>query len=264
MSGPSSEPKPAMPIDPDPAWGPIARIAGIFAGIAFFVATIAFLVEATGLLAEQPTYVRTAAGQIADDAAFYVTALAYQKAVLWDYVLRDGLYFFAYLALIPLGLALRELTGPRRAAQQLAAAFLFVAAIFGCMNAFQTFIPLGYWRGTGWEEVPATTMVTIGRVLNVVEGMTKWDSIASNITLAIAMVFVGRVIRDSGFAPKWLGSFAWLGAAVLASLAVSSVIPGTNVVYDLLALVIGVLIAPVLSAALGIFLARAPDRLTAT
>lgn len=249
----------AMPIDVDPAWGRAGQAAGIFAGTAFLIATVAFVIEAAGVIATQPAYLQTGAGPIADEAAFNVASIAYHQQVLWDYILRDGLYFFAYLALIPFGLALREVTGRHRVAPQLAVAFLSVAAIFGCMDAFQTFIALGYWRGSGFEQVAPTTMVTIGRVLDLVGGITLWDTRASNVVLAIALFFVGRVLRASGLGPRWLGAVAWLGAVVLAVLPIVSLI-GMDTVYDLLALVVGAVIAPILMIGVGVSIGRAVAR----
>lgn len=102
----------------DPTCSRTAFAWGIFGGVAFVIATVAFLVEATGLLAASPVYSSTAAGRLADEAKFFVAVFAYQQEVLWDFVPRDGLYFFAYLALIPLGLGLREVAGRRRVAPQ--------------------------------------------------------------------------------------------------------------------------------------------------
>ncbi len=162
MSDPTRTPIGAT-LSVDPAWGRTARAWGIFAGIAFAIATAAFVVEATGLLASSPDYTSTAAGQLIDEAKFLAASFAHQQQVLWDFVLRDGLYFFAYLALIPLAIGLREVAGHRRSAPQLAAAFLVVAAIFGCMNAFTTFVQVDYWRNSGWEQVPPAIMVAVGR-----------------------------------------------------------------------------------------------------
>ena len=113
MSDPTRMPYGAtQPVDP--AWGRTARAWGIFAGIAFATATAVFLVEATGLLGSSPDYTPTAAGQLVDEAKFFAASFANQQQVLWDYVLRDGLFFFAYLALIPLAIGLREVAGHRR------------------------------------------------------------------------------------------------------------------------------------------------------
>lgn len=247
----------STPTAVDHGWGPTARAWGIFAGIAFAIATAAFLVEATGLLASSPVYVPTGAGQLADEAKFHAAAFAYAQQVLWDFVLRDGLYFFAYLALIPLGLGLREVAGRRQVAPQLAAAFLLVAAIFGCMNAFQTFVMVDYWRNSGWELAPATIMVAVGRDLDLMDGLTRWAGVASYAALAIALYYVGRTCRASAAMPGWLGVVAFAGAAILVALTVASVVPGMDAANNLLSLAIGIVVAPIFTIGLGVHIARA-------
>jgi len=241
----------------DPAWGRTARAWGIFAGIAFAIATAAFFVEATGLLASSPAYVPTSAGQVADEAKFHVASFAYQQRVLWDFVLRDGLYFFAFLALIPLGIGLREVAGRRGVAPQLAAAFLGIAAVFGCMNAFQTFVMVDYWRNSGWEQVPATIMVAVGRDLDLMNGLTRWAGIASYAALALALYYVGRTCRASVAMPGWLGAVAYAGAAILVAMVVVSLFPDTDTAFNLLSLAIGIVVAPLVTIGLGVHIARA-------
>ena len=119
-------------------------------------------------------------------------------------MLRDGLYFFAYLALIPLGLGLREVVGRRLVAPQLAVAFLTVAAVFGAMNAFQTFVMVDYWKSSGWELAPATTMVAVGRDMSLMDGLTRWTSIGAFAVLALGLYYVGRTCRSSTAMPRWL------------------------------------------------------------
>jgi hypothetical protein len=243
----------------DPAWGRTARAWGIFAGVAFAIATVAFVLEATGLLAVAPAFVQTSAGVIADEATFHAASFAYAQKVLWDFVLRDGLYFFAYLALIPLGFALREVVGRRGVAPQLAAAFLAIAAVFGCTNALQTFVMVDYWRNSGWEMIPATTMVAVGRDMALMDGLTRWAGIASYAALAIALYYVGRTCRSSSVMPGWLGSVAYVGAAILVALLVASVMPDTDAVTNLLSLAIGAVVAPIVTIGLGVSLARAAN-----
>lgn len=235
----------------DPGWGGTARAWGIFAGIAFVVATAAFLVEATGFLGDSPAFIQTTAGAVADEAAFEVATFAHQQHVLWDYVLRDGLYFFAYLALIPLGLGLREVAGRRLASSQLAAAFLAIAAVFGATNAFQTFVMVDYWKNAGWEQVPTTTMVAIGRDLGLMDGLTRWAGIASYAALAIGLYYVARSCRTSPALPGWLGLVAYAGSAILAAMTAVSVLPDSAGLLNLLSLVIGILIAPIITIGLG-------------
>ena len=241
----------------DPAWGRTARTWGVFGGIAFVVATLAYLVEATGLLASQPAYVATSAGQLADEAKFHFAAFTYGQQVQWDYWLRDGLYFFAYLALIPLGLGLREVAGRRRVAPQLAPAFLAIAAIFGCMNAFQTFVMVDYWKNSGWDGVPATIMTAVGRDLDLMNGVTRWDGIASYAALAIGLYYAGRACRSSRVLPSWLGVVAYAGTLILIGLTIVSLIPDTDAIFNALGFAIGAVVAPVFTVGLGVHIARA-------
>ena len=252
---PISHPAPMSSIDP--AWARTARAWGIFAGIAFVIATSAFFIEATGLLASAPTYLVTGAGQVADEAAFHVASFGYQQQVLWDYVLRDGLYFFAYLALIPIGLGLREVVGRRSVGAQLGAAFLIVAAIFGCMNAFQTFVMVDYWKDSGWSQVSATIIDSVGRDLDLMDALTRWTGTASFVALAIALYYIGRTCRASASMPSWLGGIALAGAAILGAMAVLSVVPDTDTPGELLSLVVGVVIAPIFTIGAGVHIARA-------
>ncbi len=173
MSDPSPTPVASVPTAVDPAWGPTARAWGIFAGIAFAIATAAFVVETTGLIASAPAYTRTAAGQLTDEATFFAASFAHQQQVLWDFVLRDGLFFFAFLALIPLGIAVCEVTGHRRVAPQLVAAFMAVAAVFGGMNAFATFVQVDYWKSSGWDQVPPAIMVAVGRQTDLMGELSR-------------------------------------------------------------------------------------------
>ncbi len=256
MSDPTRTPIGAT-LSVDPAWGRTARAWGIFAGIAFAIATAAFVVEATGLLASSPAYTPTAAGQLVDEAKFFVASFAYQQQVLWDYVLRDGLYFFAYLALIPLAIGLREVAGHRRSAPQLAAAFLVVAAIFGCMNAFTTFVQVDYWRNSGWEQVPPAIMVAVGRDVDLMNELSRWAGIASYAALAIALNYLGRACRSGGALPGWLGVVAYAGAAILVAMIVVSQLSDADALSNLLSLAVGMVVAPIVTIGLGVHIARA-------
>lgn len=247
----------AVAANTDPAWGRTARAWGIFAGIAFATATAVFLVEATGLLGSSPDYTPTAAGQLIDEAKFFAASFAHQQQVVWDYVLRDGLFFFAYLALIALAVGLREVAGHRRAAPQLAAAFLVVAAIFGCMNAFMTFVQVDYWKGSGWDQIPPAIMVAVGRDVDLMNGVTHWAGIASYAALAIALYYLGRACRSGGVLPGWLGVVAYAGAAILVAMIVVSQVDGTDAISNLLALAIGMVVAPIITIGLGVHIARA-------
>ena len=132
------------------------------------------------LIGSPPTSASTSAGQLQDEATYWAAFFAYRHATLWDYVLRDGLFFFAFLGFIPLVLAANVATGGRRAAVQIAGAFIAIGAIFGALNAVTFFVDVSWWRGTGWEQVPPGLMAAIGRGTEMMDDLSAWSGIASN------------------------------------------------------------------------------------
>lgn len=242
---------------PDTGWGQTALVWGTVSAVAFAVATLLFLVETTGMLAPQPVYTPTAAGQIVDEAAYHVARFAYFNQVLWNWALRDVLYFVAYLGLIPLALAVREVAGVRRAAATLTVAFLGVAAIFGCLNAIPTFANAEYWRNTGWETVPAALMVAIGRDSQALDELSRWFGLGAYAVLALGLVYLGVTCRSTPSLPRWIGPVAFVGAVLLVGLVIAAEIPGADTAYNVLGLAIGVVIAPVIAIGLGAGVRRA-------
>ena len=163
----------------------------------------------------------------------------------------------AYLALIALAIGLREVAGHRRVAPHLAATFLVVAAIFGCMNAFMTFVQVDYWKNSGWDQVPAAIMVAVGRDVDLMNGLTRWAGIASYAALAIALYYLGRACRSGGVLPGWLGVVAYVGAAILVAMIVVSQVSDADALSNLLSLAIGMVVAPIVTIGLGVHIARA-------
>ena len=163
--------------------------------------------QATGLIGSEPTYTSSAAGQLQDEATYWVAFFAYRHDTLWDYVLRDGLFFFAFLGFIPLALAANVATGGRRAAVQIAAVFIGVGAIFGALNAVTFFVDVSWWRGTGWEQVPPALMDAIGRGTEMMDDLSAWCGIASNAALAVGLTYLGVacLTRASPLATDRLG-----------------------------------------------------------
>jgi hypothetical protein len=247
---------------PDRGWGSAARTWGLIAGVAFVAATLVYLVEAVGLLGSPAAYVSTAAGQLQDEAVFWAGVFAYRHTTLWDYALRDGLFFIAYLGLIPLVLAANATTGGGRAVVQIGGAFLAIGAFFGALNAVVYFADISYWRGTGWEQTPATIMAAVGRDTDAIDGISSWCGTASYAALALGLGYLGRACRVEAALPRRLGVVAYVGAATLVGLFALSVarIDGTDTLTELLSLVIGVIVAPIFTIGLGLHLGRVVAR----
>src|SRR5512146_2407344 len=94
----------------DRRWAGIARAWGFLVALGLLAGSVLFLVEDRGLLGAAPTYATTAAGQLQDEAHYWVALFAYRSSTMWDYLLRDGTLFVAFLGFIPLALALNAAT----------------------------------------------------------------------------------------------------------------------------------------------------------
>lgn len=233
-------------------WAKAAKGWGLFAGVAFAVATVAYLVQATGLIGSEPTYTSTSAGQLQDEATFWVAFFAYRHDTLWDYVLRDGLFFFAFLGFIPIALAANVATGGRRAAVQIAAAFIAVGAVFGAFNAVTFFVDVSWWRGTGWEQVPAALMDAIGRGTELTDDLSAWCGIAANAALAVGLTYLGVACLTEPALSRPIGWVALATAALEVADIAAGQITGLDAAQNVLGLITGVLLAPVIAIGLGL------------
>jgi hypothetical protein len=240
------------PPDGDDGWAKTAKGWGLFSGIAFAVASVAYLVEASGLIGAAPTYVATAAGQVQDEATYWAAFFAYRHDTLWDYVLRDGLFFFAFLGFIPLALAANVATGGRRATVQIATAFIAVGAIFGALNAVTFFVDVSWWRGTGWEQAPSTVMVSIGRGTEMMDDLSAWCGIASNAALAIGLTYLGVASLSEPALSRTIGWVALATAPLEVTIIAVGQVGGVDVIENVLSLVTGIVFAPVLAIGLGL------------
>jgi hypothetical protein len=235
----------------DQGWATAARSWGFFSGIAFAVATVAYLVEAAGLTGTPPTYAATVAGQLQDEATYWAAFFAYRHATLWDYVLRDGLFFFAFLGFIPLALAANVATGGRRAAVQIGGAFIAVGAVFGALNAVTFFVDVSWWRGTGWEQMPPALMAAVGRGTEMMDDLSAWSGIASNAALAIGLAYLGAASLTEPALSRRIGWVALATAALEVVIIAVGQIGGVDAVENLLSLITGAVFAPIIAIGLG-------------
>jgi len=254
-----TENAPAATLDRD--WARAARWWGTFVAIAFVIATIVYLLDAFDLLATPPHYASTAAGQLQDEGVFYAALFAYRHEIWWDHVLRDTLYFFAYLGLIPVLLAAIAAVRTHRSSIQIAGAFVGAGAIFGALNAVTFLVLTDWWKGTGWDEVPAALMASIGRTADFVDGISTWCGTASQAALALGFAYLGTACRADEALPRRLAPIAYAGAVILAAMIVIPQLPlDTGPLWDILALVVGVFIGPAVAWTLGRHLGRLPAK----
>lgn len=248
-------------MDLDRGWAGAARFWGVAAGLGFAVAAILFVADVLGWIGTVPTYAATSAGQVQDEATYWAAYFAYRNSTLWDVLLRDALFFFSFLGILPVYLAANAATGGRRTAVQLSGAFAAVAAVFGCLNAVAFYAAIEYWRDAGWANVPATIMVIGGRTTQALDALSSKAGMAEQATLVIAFAYLGVACRREAALPRRMAPVAWLGSVLLAALVVIPWLPfDTGHAWDIISLVVGAIIAPVLTIWLGLHLGRALDR----
>jgi hypothetical protein len=240
----------------DQGWATAARSWGLFSGIAFAVATLAYVVEAIGMLGSRPTYVATAAGQLQDEATYWAAVFTYRHATLWDYALRSGLFFFAFLGFLPLVLAANAATGGRRAVVQIGGGFIAVGAIFGALTSVAFFVDVSWWRETGWEQVPPGLMGPIGRGTEMMQDLSAWSGIASNAALLVGLTYLGFACLSEAALSRRIGWVALATAGLQLLIIVVSQISALDTVQNLLSLITGALLAPILLIGLGLRMSR--------
>jgi hypothetical protein len=216
---------------------------------------VVYLVEATGVLGAVPTYTQTGAGPIRDEATYWVAAFSYRHATLWNYLVRDGLFFFAYLGFIPVALAANVATGGRRASVQLAAAFIGVGAIFGALNAVTFLVDVWWWRSSGWEQTAPEIMIAVGRSTEMISDLSFWYGAAANVALAIGLGYLAAACFTEPALPRRIGWVALVTALVQLMIVGAALTDGMEHVHSVLSLVTGVVLAPMILIGLGLRLA---------
>ncbi len=252
--------------DPASAWSSIGRKAGWIAGAALLAGTVLFLLDATGVLGSGPVYHATSAGPVQNQATFYAQLFAHQHHVVWDIIGRDTLIPIAYLALIVVALAVRNVVGERSPAAQLMVGSFVVGGVLSILADLTYLGAAEYWRHAGWSPHPATIMVVVGRTVEGIDTLTHWPEAFGFAVLACGLFALGRLCRKSGHLPDGLGSLAYLEAALLLGVAVTGLIP-FDAGYQWLSLAAGAVVGPAVGVWLGTSLGRhaahpshAPDK----
>ncbi len=244
---------------PLPDWAMMARTAGLVAGACLAGQTVLFLLDETGLLAASPDYVETPAGRAADLATYYAAFFAYQHDILWDVAVRDTLGPIAYLALMVLAVSAANVLGPRRVVSQLVVLFFVVGGLLAALSDLMYLTTTTYWRQTGWEATPTADMIAAGRSAEAINALTTYPQYAGFTVLALGLLCVARAARAHLVVGRVVGLLAVALAIALVGIVVAEV-ARLDTVFQVLALVVGVLLAPAVAIGLGRDIARAADR----
>jgi hypothetical protein len=234
----------------DARWARIGRNAGYIAGVGFVVGAVLYLLDALDVLADSPDFRVTDAGLLQDEANFWVAFFAHQKEIVWDIIARDTVLPVAFIGLIVLGLAVRHLAGSDRPDGQLMVTFLVVGGIFAIVADLTYLGAAEFWRVSGWRANPPEIMVTVGRVTQGIDFLTRWPEAAGYAILAPGVLYLARLCRTTPTFPRWVAIVAAVTAPLLLVIAIASV-ARWQTTYEIMSLVLGVVLAPILTVGLG-------------
>ena len=184
-----------------------------------------------------------------------MAAFAHQHDIVWDIVARDLIFPIGFLALIVLGLAVRHLVGSQRPEGHLMVIFLVVG---GVISAIADLIFLGdveYWRTTGWTAHPPEVMVAIGRASQAIDFLTRWTEAAGFAIVAAGVLYLAHLCRNRPELPAAVGALAYVEAVLLVGIAIAGA-ARWDTPYDVLSLLTGVLVGPILGIWLGLHFGR--------
>jgi hypothetical protein len=238
--------------DPDPihGWARIGRFAGYLAGGALLIGTILYLLDVRHALGAN-NYKHTGPTSARSDAQAWVAEFAYRHHILWDIIARDTLFPVAFVALIVLALAVRAFVPAQLPNGQLMVAFFSVGGVIAILNDLIYLSATDYWRLTGWSHVPPFRMVAAGWSEQAIVALTRWPEAAGWVVLAAALVCLGNLYRSQAASSRILATAIYTEAALLAGMAVTEVSLQTPTVYNILSLITGALVGPVVAIWLG-------------
>jgi hypothetical protein len=176
-----------------------------------------------------------------------------------DIVGRDLILPLGFVGLIVVGLAIRHLVGSDRPEGQLMVAFLVVGGVLSSVGDLLFLSDVTYWRSGGWSGHPPEIMESIGRAASAIETLNVWPEVAGFPILAAGLLYVGRLCRTRPELPTQLGIVAYVEAALLLVIAIAEAV-GNDTANQVLSLITGVLVAPVLGVWLGRHFGRLAKR----
>ena len=236
------------------AWRRVGRFAGYIAASALLVGTVLFLLDALNALGAQPDFHDTGK-PLQDEANFWVAVFAHQHHILWDILVRDTLFPLAFVALIVQMLAVRALAPTTRPEGQLLIVFFLVGGTISALSDLIYLAGTDFWRATGWTPVPAERMVAVGRDTEALNSLTRWPEAAGFVVVAAGLVCLGLLCRQHASLPSAIGLAAFLEALLLAGVAITGAAE-TDTAYNILSLVTGAVVGPLVAGWLGWDLGR--------
>jgi hypothetical protein len=237
-------------------WSRVARGAGLLSGLALFIGTVLYLLDAAHVLEPMPVFQRTSAGVEADVAHWYVAFFQRQHDLLWSIAVRDSLLPLGFVALMALALATARLVGWARPAAALMALLFVVGGLLNIVNDLLYLGETEYWRQTGWSSDPPGPMVAVGSASEALNNATVYLEAFSYVVLLGALCCLGLLCRSGAGLPVWLGNLAYLEAAGMAIL-VAGISLHQDPLFRIGGVATGIVLGPLVIIALGLHVGSA-------
>jgi hypothetical protein len=232
------------------AWRQVARISGYIAGVCLLAGTVLYLLDALDALGASPTPQHTGAGELQDEANFWVALFAHQHHILWDIICRDTLFPLAFMALIALTIATRKIVPTERPEAYLMQTFFIVGGTIAALSDLIFLAGTDFWRETGWSAAPAERMVAVGRSTEALGALTRWPEAAGFVVLAFGLACLGRLCSLRGDLPSRLALFVYGEGLLLLGIAIAGAAE-SDTAYDIFSLLTGALFGPLVAVWLG-------------
>jgi hypothetical protein len=235
----------------DRGWGIVARRAARINAVCYVLGSLLFVLVSFGVTLPAPPAIGTAYPN--HTAAEWTAAFAMRRAAWPQEVLYQLLFVAGFLALVPLGLAVRELSGRGGVHPELAAAAFAVGALLGTSAQLVGLgvagAVVGISRFLG-PETPPATFLALSMVDGVAGEAASWLLRGFFLVTGFAVYQASRLGgQDPRLPLGWarLGLLVallyWLGLAAQLLAALGDV-RQAELAYRLLVLVGGTVVAP--------------------
>ena len=243
----------------DPAWYSIGRAAAWVNAICYLVAAVLFLLVDLEITWDRADLSDTEQPLIERLLTFFAT-----EQDRWPQELvYTVLFAVGFLALIPIGLALRDFLGRELAISQMVAASFLAAGVIGCVDQL-AFIGgkeaiLEASRCVDCQEsVPI--LISLNSSLTTLDGIFRWVGLGFFLLAGSGVLFASFAAFDQpAFARGWIRLGMVVGLLYLAGIVTGALDADTP--FRIIVGLGGGILAPIWAGWLGIQLGRA-DRLT--
>lgn len=241
----------------DPAWRKIGRIAAWVNAVCYFAAAVLFLLvdlEITWSRAEFPSELSV----IERLTRFFAT-----EQDRWPQeIIYTLLFALGFLALIPIGLALRDVLGRNLATSQMVAASFLAGGVIGTINQL-AFVG-------GKEEIldlsgrcidcpeRAQVLISLNSSLTMLDGVTRWVGLGFFLLAGFGILFSSFAAFDRPqFSQGWIRLGMTVGLLYFAGVVAAGL--DLDVIFEIIVGIGGGVLAPIWAAWLAVQLGKSEE-----